>query len=675
MNCDVDFSQKKNWYASVYNKIHFDMHAPAEVHNVGRDFDANEFVAMLVKAGVEAVCFFAKCGYGWSYYPTKIGHQHPSLKRDLLGEVVEACHDKDIRVIAYYHLMGAEWAVREHPEWLYLTKDGTVIKTNELCWNTPAVDELIIPQLLEIVTEYPVDGLWLDAPMRYPCYSSSCLDAYRRAGGEIQQHSEEDYWRYWLWWRKNVRNPVIDLLIKEIHSARADILICINGESSNVDYPSTTRPDIDYLSADTPLLCGDLNAWITRGLPFDVMTTRMIGGWGDGATKPVATIEQEVAHILANGGRLFLADHPYYESAMPDPEVMKIIGEAFAFARKIEPWIKDAEPVPYVAILDSSLSRNPRCLTDYSHIAGAYVALLQEGIYTHILHEDQIESLLPKYQVLVMPEQICLSSKTVEAIRRFVYMGGGLVAIGGTAMIDNWEETPRASKLSDVLGVSLNGFLDKETSYFRLSSEWSEVLRMYGDALPPIQVRGIPARASITTAQKISSIIFPNPFGQPWFWSGSREETEFVALSINEYGKGTVVFVAPPITRDFFEGNFRNISVRHVLTRIVEKVAQRRILTVNSDATLEATVFRRENSIIVHLVNLVNYNFTRSFSVVPSDKIPTISDVTVHLYLRSPCKKVTQQPEGKQLKWEQKECVLTIKVPKIRIHTCIVVDL
>ena len=50
---------------------------------VGEGFDAAAFAGQLAAGGVDGIYTFAKCHYGNSYYPTKVGRPHPRLTRDL----------------------------------------------------------------------------------------------------------------------------------------------------------------------------------------------------------------------------------------------------------------------------------------------------------------------------------------------------------------------------------------------------------------------------------------------------------------------------------------------------------------------------------------------------------------------------------------------------------------
>ena len=104
--------------------VHLDFHTMPAVPDVGAEFDAETFARTLEDARVDFITVVAKCNLGMAYYPTKVGVMHPSLKRDLLGEMVEACHGRGIAVAVYWNAgLDHEMALR-HRDWTILGDDG-----------------------------------------------------------------------------------------------------------------------------------------------------------------------------------------------------------------------------------------------------------------------------------------------------------------------------------------------------------------------------------------------------------------------------------------------------------------------------------------------------------------------------------------------------------------------
>ena len=100
-----------------YRQIHLDFHTSEHIPDVGKDFDPDQFVACLKEGNVDSVTVFARCHHGWAYYPSEVVPQHPTLDRNLLGEMVTACRSADINVPIYMTVQWDERVAREHPEW------------------------------------------------------------------------------------------------------------------------------------------------------------------------------------------------------------------------------------------------------------------------------------------------------------------------------------------------------------------------------------------------------------------------------------------------------------------------------------------------------------------------------------------------------------------------------
>jgi hypothetical protein len=87
---------------------------------------ARLFAETLARAGVDYATVFARCNLGFCYYPSEVGIAHPGLRQELLGPMVEACHQRGIRVAAYINAgIDHEHALR-HRDWVKVNKQGQV---------------------------------------------------------------------------------------------------------------------------------------------------------------------------------------------------------------------------------------------------------------------------------------------------------------------------------------------------------------------------------------------------------------------------------------------------------------------------------------------------------------------------------------------------------------------
>ena len=105
-------------------KVHLDFHTSSFIDEVASEFDAAEFARTFRRAYVESVTIFAKCHHGMSYYPTRIGTQHPALKgRNLMGEMIEALHREGIGCPIYTTIGWEEDAATRFPAWRQMRRD------------------------------------------------------------------------------------------------------------------------------------------------------------------------------------------------------------------------------------------------------------------------------------------------------------------------------------------------------------------------------------------------------------------------------------------------------------------------------------------------------------------------------------------------------------------------
>ena len=113
---------------SMKRCIHIDFHTMPGVKDFAKEIDAARIADMFSSAHVTWVNLFARCNIGFSYYPTKVGIPYPGLQRDLLGELIEACHKKCIGVTAYLNIDLDHELFRLHPEYCRVNQDGSIIE-------------------------------------------------------------------------------------------------------------------------------------------------------------------------------------------------------------------------------------------------------------------------------------------------------------------------------------------------------------------------------------------------------------------------------------------------------------------------------------------------------------------------------------------------------------------
>jgi hypothetical protein len=182
-----------------FQHIHQDFHTSPAITGVGEDFRAEEYAAMLKDGAVNSITVFAKCHHGMAYYPTKVGIQHPHLKIDLPGKMIEGYRKAGILVVSYISTMYDQYMWRRHGDWRVLDENGSEVgleqnsgplkvELRKVCINTPMLDYLAA-QAEEVVKNYDVDGMFYDN-MDHPssgCCCTACMLEREKLGLGLNQ--------------------------------------------------------------------------------------------------------------------------------------------------------------------------------------------------------------------------------------------------------------------------------------------------------------------------------------------------------------------------------------------------------------------------------------------------------------------------------------------------------
>ena len=650
------------------------MHTPEAVTEIASEFDSGEFVRRLQIASPDAICFFAKSSIGWSHYPTKVGATHPHLKRDLLGEAVEACHKTGIKLIAYYCIEVLPPPIAQaHPEYLMWAKeDQNAQRSNRFlsCVNTPVQEELILPQLKEMLENYDVDGVFFDGfpALHQICFCEHCQ---RLFGEEISSEPGHPAWRRFLSWQREFLNKWCSETAHFIHSIKPEVLVGVNWLAAN-RYADMPPPEIDYLTADYPVTdnCAlgtsyQLAEWCWRDIPSDVMNARMLHWWSDWTCRPSAAIKTEFAASIARCCPLFLGDLFTPETSMPDPHVMELAGDSCQFARERELLVRGAKPIADVALVNSSaehLLTSNSTSRDDSALRGAFLTTIESGHTAHILLDVDLEENLKNYKAALIPETRWLTEGACEVIRRFVSEGGNLVICGMA------PKGVDGDSLEDVLGVDVEGESEDDRAYVRVPDEHAHLLWPSWEPVRPcVLVHGHYPVVKAKSACLITPVVFP---GVQYQTRAPGQISDFAALTENNFGKGKAVFCALPLAGDYWRRG--NSGAKYILSGMLNLALPERTVEVTSDMTIEITLATKANALIVHLLS---YHSERKPGNPPIvERIHKVRNIELKIRLEQPPMQVLQQPEGRTLHWEFQDGILQTVVPDMHIHTAVAIE-
>ena len=550
---------------------HFDLHTPGYVPlNTSPDYQA--MAKALKTAGVEEIICFAKCHFGYSYYPTKVGTVHPGMKGDLFGEVRAACRKVNLKVLAYVSFGVDGQAGRKHPQWQRIWETETVISDQpdiflQVCPFTPYTEELMLPQIEEIITLYQPDGFFFDTMSALaPCRCVSCEKAFREETGKKipEEENSADFALFGSWRRKRgmkLIQKIAAFILLRLPQAQVGF-----NQIGSLPYPERMPEEVTVLTLDPPTpgpqslqLATNAAYSVTVDRPSDVMPTIFNQGWGDWSLAPLVRMEQAAATIWSHGARLYLGDRLRPEGFLDQQTLV-----ALKFIKKVKDRILKQAPEtgsrikPDILILHTpelAYGDDERWFATgksrertWQLIGGSHRLLLEAGTNVAVSAECFLKKFLSDSGLVVLPELTNLKPETAQVLRDYVEKGGCLVMVGsvpaaGTQQLD-WA------------GVRISKEICHDHVYL---PPWQQQGSL------PVLVRGPFYRLELEGAEKILPAIFPyhaRP-GKPYGWGigpANCQVSDQAAITCYHLGQGQVWYLNAAFFSDYYRhGNWQQV--------------------------------------------------------------------------------------------------------------------
>ena len=666
--------------AKCRRKFHLDAHIPPDALMLCDDFSAAEFVHGIIATGADSVCVFSKCHYGYSYYPTEIGHPHPGLKIDLLGTLAREFKRQapKMPVFVYYNLRFSPVDSNLHREWT-ITKPTDASQEVEaghlatmwlqMCFNTP-YGEVVRGQFAEIARRYPIDGFFVDfSRSAGACHCRWCRGKYlNETGGEIPLSPDDPGFAAYAEWQRRDSDRFINELATEMQKIRPEISIGSN-YCYGLRHPLPPDDAIGYLSEDVlerdnaPGFYESLDGryYCSLDIPAEIMITRMSNWWTDWGFKNDDQLFLQNAVISALGLNIDLSDELYPNYKIP-PRVFSIFRRVFSRAEKSRAIMEGAISAPDALILHtaSSYYNVPRAENDnaaaLSSIRGIHSILLQSRFHYQIVSESVLAQWLGRAKLLILPDQAALDTMTVRLIKDFVLTGGTILGFGDTLQVKALEE---------VFGVEFEGKFD--TPHQFLSAE--PFIDYEGEDFP-VMVRGACTKLRPVGARIISGLL-EGKFSVEGFCHGHPlGPVRYPGITENHYGGGRAVAIAAPVGRSMDIRPYPEL--RRLILGIVGTLAENSFVVAKSHENVEVTHFRRGVVDIVHLINHPLKLYSNSRYAI--EKIDAIKGFEVKFSVSSSPKAVYLEDRGTTVEWAWENGTLTVRLNEFHIHNIIIIE-
>ncbi|MFZ2657842.1 MAG: alpha-amylase family protein [Victivallales bacterium] len=672
------------WHGDEYYfGLHYDLHAKKEDTDLGARCGEAELSAALELMGPDFVQTDCKGHPGFTSWFSRVPDAtvSPGVVKDAMEQWRAATRKLGLPLHCHYSGIWDKAAGAKHPEWAVVpaavkpgdkTSEGQnagAPKGEKMCPRSPYLEKLLIPQMLELIDNYGVDGFWVDGDLWAvePCYCGACRSEFTRRTGIVEPPVAFDDPDWPAWWRftRDSFNEYVTRYCDAVHRHKPGVLVCSNWLQTFRE-PGEPKVPTDWISGDNSWVWGmdgsrcEARFISTRGKPWDIMLWAFYCSHGMGkpdspwSEKPPQMLMQEAAILLSFGGNVQLYEHPRgLRNGQFVPWQMRNLGEVGAFVKARRKICQGTETLPQVAVLHSEhhirslpTGSNLMWSLDVAPVQGAVFSLAENHVGVDILDEWALLQRLPEFPVVVVPERHKISKAMADALRDYV-RGGGRLMVTGADSAETFGD--------DFLGAH-TGKIEENKAYCipasygavpLYSSRWGLLTPTSGKPL-----------GSLLETELTDERVLPHPHAV-----------------LNQVGKGAVLYVPANLFRDF-QNN------RYPLTRAYVGECLRILnpegfdVSVKAPTCIEAVLRRKNNQLQVHLVN-------RS-SGIPNnpdngaiDEIPNVGPITVKIRGQKKPPRAVRMAFSEQIpdiRHDPETGMLEIRIPGVFIHDALLVE-
>jgi hypothetical protein len=671
-------------------------------------FDPQFWIDYFKSTRSDAVCLSA--GGCVAFYPTDIAFHHRSAwlgDRDSFGGLVDGCRKLGMFVIGRTDPHATyDDARKAHPDWIAVDAKGRPRRhwASPEMWLTCALGpynfEFMTEVKKEIMSRYRVDGIFINRwDGSGTCYCEHCRANFRSATGmELPptDDAQQPAHRAYLLWRQDRLFNLWRLWDAEVRKINPDSCVIPNtggGATSALDMKKIGEL-APTLMADRQSRKGLMAPWANgkNAKEFRApMGNKPVVGifsvgldeayrWKDAVQNP-AEMRLWVAEGVANGMRPWFTK---FGGTINDPRWLKPVEDIYAWCHGAERYLRNERPLARVAIVYSqqtgwfhSSQGAPNDVEDAA--LGWYQALVEARVPFEMVHDRLLdEGRLAAFKTLILPNIASLSDTQCDQLRRFVAMGGSIIATSETSLEDEWGTRRAEFGLADLFGATWKGRFEgpMKNSYLRLEHETfptHPLLRGLEDA--PRIINGVwrvDAAPNAAGAQSPLTLIPSYPDLPMEKVYPRRPRTDIPEVFLREApGGGRVVYFPWDIDRTYWEV----LSVDHgtlMQNALAWATNEDPPVAVAGVGVIDVTFWRQKSSLTVHLVNLTNPMMMKG----PIRELMPIGEQ--HVRVRMPdglrARAVRLLVAGGSAEYSQSGEWLEARVPSIVAHEVLGID-
>jgi len=648
-----DSQQDLNWYEKSFYLLHFDHHTNND-QPVGRDADYDEILRLLKLSRPDVIQIHAKGRPGYTTYPSEAGNVPDSLYTDVLGLWKDLAKELNIPFSVYYNLGRDGYIMQHKPEFNRQGPDGTLYN-DALCYNSGVDTAYLFPMIKEIMEWYQPDGFWFDGYIFTvrSCYCEKCRNDFKKAyGREAPEEPGSPDWDLYKEMQREYARSLIRRTCDFVHNIDPECLVSVNW-AYGLRQPEKPYDGIAYFEGDIggniTKLSVQSRFYDTQGKPFDLMTP--IGQRGG---KKEDHQKQEIAVIIANGGKWFAWDSPSIGTSI-NAEHQRFLQNIAGWMRERQEFTILSERLPDVSVLNiadahyHNFRNSHQCFRKQNKAIYSTSYMLKKN---HILHDIIADWRLiegpVKGKTIVLENASVVPEETDAALIKFAENGGRIFLTGMTPF--NGSE-----KIMQMAGVTeTSGSMNQEVAF--------------GET-------GIHVDCYAVQTDPNAEILL----------SGKNATGESIPLLIHsDYGQGEVFYAPFPfytntaVHLDTLPNELFDAIHTHVFPSEVVS------LTTNAPSDVEITLREKDALKVIHLVNKAigeesNANPPKSLIhghryAYSNTNFPARGNFRITLKQPAKPLSVVAEPGKKSVQWEYKNGAVVVDVPEFDVHQMIVLD-
>lgn len=653
--------------------FHFDYHAQPQYGVQGINLTEEDIREICRTQRPDFIQIDCKGHPGWASYPSECGNAMPEFAQDTLALWRKVTREEDVALYMHYSGVYDIKYCEEHPEENALKADGTCIR-GATRTDGKYVDDLMIPQLLELAGKYGVDGVWVDGD----CWKATAdfhPDSLARfeaetgisLNGELPATPEHPYYQEYREYHRELYRRYLRHYVDAVHEKFPDFQIASNWAFSD-HMPERVSAKVDFLSGDLNHSVSFHSArYAARALaqqeyPWDLMSWNFrisVGDNGAKVAKHPTQLMQEAAAVISLGGAYqnYIMQNP---DGSPNLTEIRALSELSGFLRARQPFCFRGTPEHQAALLLSTYDRAREADSLYSRngyrkIMGACALLCDVGQSLEIICEHTLEKYRDEYKMIVVPELYeGLAPETIRSLLAYAEQGGALVLMGSnTCRIFAEANAPISVCACNPYFGSGEKAYDNggETGHANASEQ---KLRPYCFTMDG-QAFGVAFSPCVMKADggKTVALLSESP----------RETGDGVVVTV-PYGKGSVTAIGFDLGSQYLSGE--QYLHRVLMKQIADSLYSPLVRIESCRGKLEVVALKKDGTQMIQLVN-GNGNHNNPLCATEDD-IPPILDIRLSVACEKAPRKLILQPQGEELNFTFADGRATVEIDRVEIH-------